>query len=1192
MWKFIKQEWKFWLSSPMTWIFLGINTLLILGAVSSDSITVGGEVGSVNKNAPFVIQNYYGIMSLVCLLMTTAYMNATANRDFQYNMHQFVFSSPIKKSHYYFGKFIGAASVSIIPFLGISLGALLGPSMPWADPLRSGPVYWSGHLNGILVYAIPNTLIAGVFLYSLAILYRSAIVSFIGAVVMLVLYGVAAGFTSDIEKEWLSVLLDPFGFRPAAIISKYFTIDQKNTSAITLSGWLLFNRIIWVGFSFLILFIVYFRFSFSEKKQAKKGKKQVINTVENEISVSHTKKNQFITPVYSSWQSYFHTTLFETKTILKNPTFIIIGAIGMINLLASLSFTGGYGENIYPVTYQIVDTIRGSFYSFLIAIIVFYSGVLVWKERDSGINDIIDATPAKSSLFFVSKLTALTLALGTVLFCAIILGIITQLLNGYTQIKPDVYFKSLMLIDLPGFVYLCVVALLFHYLINNRYVAYFAFVVFLILNEFVWGVLDIQSNMVIFGGIPNVTYSDMNGFGPFVKSVFWFTIYWMLASGILCFVVFAFYIRGRELTFKFRIASALRNLRHNGLAVSVLSILFLCCASFVYYNTKQLNPYITGDEFDKKSEQYERKYKKFEELAQPKITRVNYLIDLMPYERNLFSKAEIWLKNKTKEDIQEVHFTMPLSIDSVTIDIQDAVVKLRDNELNYRIYQLKNRLKPGDSIKVLVNATLINKGFENEVSFTSLTQNGTFFNQGDIVPGIGYNSDFEISDKNKRNKLGLPAKKRSTPLDEHDSIARMKNYVVKDADWVDVETVISTAEDQIAVAPGSLIRTWKENGKSYFHYKLDKASLNFYSFISAKYEVARKNFKGISLEVYYIKEHAYNVPNMLSSMEKSLDYFTTHFGPYYHKQARIIEFPRYASFAQAFPGTMPYSEGIGFIQDLRDVKSDDIDMVFYIVAHEMGHQYWAHQLTGAAMQGSEWMSEGFAQYSALMVMEKEYGKEKMNKFLKYEMNGYLTGRGSEREAERPIYKTEGQGYIHYQKGSVVMYYLKEMIGENNVNKALQKLIREFAYKEPPYATSMNAIRAFEEVTPDSLKYLINDLFMNVILFSNRIESGSFKKVNDEYEVTMNVISEKFLSDSLGKETSIPVNDYIDIVIFGYKKSKSESEEVLLQKRMRIHEKETKLVFRVKEQPQKAGVDPYHYLIDRMPEDNIKTIYKN
>jgi aminopeptidase N len=111
--------------------------------------------------------------------------------------------------------------------------------------------------------------------------------------------------------------------------------------------------------------------------------------------------------------------------------------------------------------------------------------------------------------------------------------------------------------------------------------------------------------------------------------------------------------------------------------------------------------------------------------------------------------------------------------------------------------------------------------------------------------------------------------------------------------------------------------------------------------------------------------------------------------------------------------------------------------------------------------GSEMMSEGFAQYSALMVMEKEYGRDKMKKFLEYEMDEYLSGRRFETEAERPLMKTESQQYIHYQKASVVMYYLKEMVGERNVNTALKNLIDTYAYKSPPYPTANGGGRVQE-----------------------------------------------------------------------------------------------------------------------------------
>lgn len=1188
MWKFIKHEWKYWLSTPMIWIFLGINTLLILGAVSSDNISVGGGVGSVNKNAPYVVQNFYGFMSLLCLLMTTAFMNATANRDFQYGMYQFIFSSPIKKSHYFFGKFIGAATVAVIPLLGVSVGALLGPLMPWADVERSGPVYWSGHIAGILTYGLPNTLISGVMLYSLAIIFRSTIVSFIGAMCILVFYAIASGFTSDIEKEWLAVLLDPFGFRPAGIMSKYYTVDEKNMIAVPLTGWLLFNRLVWLGFSAVLLVLSYFRFSFSKRKEKSSSK----NTKEvQEVSIRFPEIKVFVPASLGfSFKAFIHLMSFETKAIIRNPTFIIITAIGMINLIVNLtSFTGGYGTSQYPVTYDVIDSIRNTFYIFLIAIITFYSGVLVWKERDAGVSDIVDATPSKTGMLFATKLFALLAAIFTVQLVAMFFGMLAQLFHGYTRFQIDVYLKSLLVMDILAFTYLSVIALLIHYLINNRYIAYFAFVSFIILNSFLWGVFEVESNMVKFGATPYVVYSDMNGFGPFVKPVFWFNVYWLLASCIITYVIYAFYTRGRDLKIQARIKEARKRLAGNRLQFVVLSILFVLCASFVFYNTKVLNSYISGDELEKRQEQYERLYKKYEDLPQPRIVKASYTIDLMPYERGMTAISELILKNKTGKYISEIHFSMPSSIDSVIVLIKGAKQKLRDNKLNYRIYTLANQLQPGDSLEMQVTTVVKQKGFENEVSFTSLTQNGTFFNNVDIVPTIGYNSGFELSDKHKRRKKGLPKKRRSNPLNEMDTLSRLSNYVIGDADWVDVETLISTAADQIAVAPGSLVNSWKESGKSYFRYKLDKPSLNFYSFISARYEVARKKFNGIDLEVYYVKEHAYNVPNMLAALEKSLAYYTANFGRYFHKQARIIEFPRYSSFAQAFPGTMPYSEGIGFILDLRNVTEDDIDQVFYVVSHEMGHQYWAHQLCGAAMQGSEWMSEGFAQYSALMVMEKEYGKDKMKKFLKYEMNGYLSGRSLEFEAERPIYKTEGQSYIHYQKASVAMYYLKEVIGEGNVNKAMRLLLDSFAYKEPPYATSLHALRAFKSVTPDSLHYVITDLFENITLFSNRVESASYKKMGDSYEVKINAVCEKYLADSLGKEKAIPLNDFIDIAIFGEPDGVSKTGKPILMKRVKVNMRENAFVFKVKEKPVKAGIDPYNYLIDRIPDDNLKAI---
>jgi ABC-2 type transport system permease protein len=509
--------------------------------------------------------------------------------------------------------------------------------------------------------------------------------------------------------------------------------------------------------------------------------------------------------------------------------------------------------------------------------------------------------------------------------------------------------------------------------------------------------------------------------------------------------------------------------------------------------------------------------------------------------------------------------------------------------LKWRMYRIQPALQPGDSILFEFGTRFEPTGFENETSWNRIVQNGTFFDNADVIPMFGYREENELADKNERKKYGLPEKGRRPAHNPADSVSRGEAYIGINSDWVNVETVMRTAPDQIAIGPGSLVREWTENGRRCFQYKLDHASFNFYSFMSARYEVARREWNGIQMEVYYHKDHAFNVERMLKAVQKSLEYYTANFGPYYHKQCRIIEFPRFSSFAQAFPGTMPYSESVGFIQDFKDPDAD-IDMMFYVVAHEIGHQYWGHQECAAQMQGGEMLVETFAQWSALMVSEKEYGRDQMRKFLHYEMDRYLRDRGREAEKELPLAKCEGQGYIHYRKGSLVMYYLKEMIGEAQVNTALRAFLEKYRYRQPPYPVSNDAIDEFVKQTPDSLQYIIRDLFWDITLFENRTKEASAKDLgNGKWEVTIQVESRKLKADELGKETETPVDDWIEIGAFAKPEKGKKYGKTLYRQRVKINQKDNVFTFVVDEKPKEAGIDPFALLIDRNPVDNLKDV---
>src|SRR3546814_10862288 len=125
-------------------------------------------------------------------------------------------------------------------------------------------------------------------------------------------------------------------------------------------------------------------------------------------------------------------------------------------------------------------------------------------------------------------------------------------------------------------------------------------------------------------------------------------------------------------------------------------------------------------------------------------------------------------------------------------------------------------------------------------------------------------------------------------------------------------------------------------------------------------------------------------------------------------------------------------------------------------------------------QGATMLSESLAQYSALMVMEHEYGLRKMRKFLRHELDTYLMSRATERVRELPLALNENQQYIHYNKGSVVFYALRDAIGEDTLNRILSGFLDKWAFKGPPYPTTRDFLADRSEEHPSELQSLMRN----------------------------------------------------------------------------------------------------------------------
>jgi len=1177
-------EIRYWLRSWMLWIFTLIIAAMIFGAVGTDFIVVGSALTNTYHNAPYVIENYYTFIGLLALLMVTAFVNAAASRDFSHNTYQIIFSTPLKRRDFILGRFLGSTIVSIIPMTGVSIGILLAKYMPWVDPERWGPVVWNAHLKGLFVFAVPNTFFIAAILFTIALLARNDIVAFIGGILLLSGYIVSEVFTRNLERETLAAILDPFAIRTFGLVTKYWTVAEKNTITIGLSGLLLWNRLLWIAVGIACLAFGYFRFSFAERARKSKAAEE-----ERPVHAAASAPPSFKLRQNSS-AKLFASVRIHFLGILKSTVFIIILIAALLNCVPAVIFNAreGYGNSTLPVTYWILDVIASTLYLFVVIIITYYAGVLVWKDRDNRVDEITDSLPAPEWVSFLSRFIALGAMIMIIQFLALLSGVAVQAAYGYHRFQFGLYLSQMFGRDLLLFIMFGALAFFIHALAANKYVGYFAYVAFGIANVFIWRPLNISTNLIQFGSTPQVIHSDLFGDAPYITAWRWYGLYWTLFCAMLAVATVMFWPRGKQLSWRERWRNA--GLRFHGpwpAFSAVCLLLFASAGAWIYYNTKILNRSMGPKDRLRLQADYEKAYKAFDSLPMPRVRLVKYNVDLLPETRNAFLRGEEVIHNPYSEPLREIHFSLDQLYD-VDISIPGAVLVKDDKDLNYRIYRFSEPLAPGQSLTFRFTVKSRNRGFENSVSNVNIVQNGTFFNST-VGPVIGYSSDREINDPIERKKYGLGKLEPMPTLERNCTDHCRDNYLKGHADWVDVETVISTFPDQIAIAPGSLVREWQENGRRCFDYKLDHSSLNFFSFLSARYAVQREDWNGIKLEVYYDPDHTWNVPRMMNSLKKSLAYYTENFGPYYQKEARIIEFPRVDSFAQAFAGTMPYSESIGFIANLN--HSDDIDMVYYVVAHEMGHQWWAHQVVGANMQGATLLSETMAQYSALMVMEKEYGRDMMRKFLKYEMDNYLRSRGQERLRERPLLTVEAsQGYIHYRKGSVVLYYLKEMIGEDKVNAALRKMIQRYAYAQPPYPTSWDLVDAFREQIPEQYQYLVKDLFEDITLFSNRTLEATARKRNDgKYDVTIDVESHKFKADAKGSETEVPMDDWVDIGAFAKPEKGRKYGKTLRRELVHVTQARSTYTFVTDELPEKAGIDPFLLLIDRVPDDNTKKV---
>lgn len=1205
-----KHELSYWLRKPAFYIYSFIFLIAAL-LISSISAGIFDEVSATIDsskivNSPSEINQIFNTLSTLIFFLFPAIIGVSIHRDFKSDMHKILYSYPLTKTHYLLAKFLSSLLIVSFIVLFIGIGMIIGFRLPGTNSAIVSAFNPMPYFQSYLVYVLPNILLFGAIVFAVVVFTRNIVAGFVTVIVLALIQGVTNVLLLDPETRILAAYLDVFGASATDYYTQYWTAAELNESLLPFKGHIIYNRLLWLSVAMLISGIVYAYFDFGQQGiflgRKKSGEQLTKRNIGGVIRVRLSKvvhDYSFVQNLKVMWR----LSNIDLKYIVRSWPFIIFTLFGLIMLLQDHVNSGLVRETaMLPVTWKMLRYSEAFQFSMIMCTFL-YSGMLLHRAKAANILQLTDIAPVPNWTLLGSKFLAIVKMQVILLLSTMVAGIGFQLYKGYYDFEIGLYLFGLLGTDVWQFVIWALLAFFIQTVVRNPYLGTFVLVVLLLgLGTPLLRMIGVEQDLFVYGRGPGTPYSDMNGFGNWLASFYTYIIYWLLAGSLFLITAGLLMDRGFTLSFSERLRVMKSRFSRKTQAVFIILLLGFFGMGFrIYYEDNIANPWVSSKEQEQFKAQWEVKYGRYKDAIQPRVLSVKTNLDIFPETQDFKIHGTYSMVNKSTVAIDTI--LLKYSDYYSSFELNKSNVAIEDTIFRFNIYQLEKPLRPGDSLELTF--TVWNKPNTFLSQHSPVLANGTFLNNFKLLPFLGYPGG-GLENDDVRKKYGLPPYK-SAPLPS-DTTALGNHMISRDSDWIDFETTISTSEDQIAIAPGYLQKEWIANGRRYFHYKMDSKMLNIFSFNSARYEVKRDQWKDVNLEIYYHKGHEYNLDRMMNGMKATLDYCSTNFSPYQHRQARIIEFPRtFGDFAQAFPNTIPFSEGRGFIADVDDSEDGGVDYAFDVTVHEMAHQWWAHQVIGADVKGSGVLAEGLADYVRLKVLEKEYGIGKTQKYLKYATDRYLRARGRDKKGENPLIYEDNQSYLMYSKASVVLYALSDYLGEQNLNQALSRYVKKVQFQEAPYTTTLELVEYLRTAAPDSMQYLITDMFEHITLYDNKMtKAETYKLEGGRWQVDIELLTSKYRCDEKGNQllsedmlsfqaeegeepqVSMLLEDYADIGVFDKK-----GEEIYLSK-FKFEVISNSISIIVDQEPSEVGIDPYHKLIDRESEDNridVKRIEK-
>ncbi|MEM6793667.1 MAG: M1 family aminopeptidase [Acidobacteriota bacterium] len=1196
-WRIVRYEVLRGAARPGFWLLFTLFAALGFAAVQAFagvfdglrlSLSLGGE--SLRANSAFFIDGAVSLLTALGLPLTAAFFITALHREAGDRSAPLLWTTPLAKWSYWSGRTASAVMLNLLMLSGVCLGIWAGTEMPWIDPELIGEGHLRFYAQPFALSAVRRTLLVG-SLVALALAWtRSTIAAYLTVVAWIGVSRAARSLTADLDDRAFAAILDPSGRVAAGLVTRTWSTAEKNTQLVPVEGLVAVNLALWLSLTAALWIAagVLFR---PERQATEDAAASPARRLAR--SLRGLAGRVILRPLGALLDRLplaVRLAVGGYLAVITHPMFAVTVLFGLVSIaVAAPSVSMLFGTPTWPVTYAVLEVIATVFEPYAVGVTIFFAGHLLWRPRDLGLKPLLDAAPRGPALPVVTCVLSMLGVLMTLQATLGAAGVLYQRREGHSRHEWATYALDLFVLRFADLALLLVLTVFLQLLIQRKAVAYFASAAVYLAMRFA-PALGVDHVLLRFGSDPGYTFSEVNGIAEFLGGWLVVKAYWFGIAGLLLAAAVLLWPRGGDHDLAARRRRARRRFSPGArAAVLAAGAVVACFGGLTVYNVHGLNDYRSPAGAEAEKVRVERTLRPWLERAQPRIASARYEVDLFPQGGRADVRAVLRLRNPhAAERIESLLLRLPDGLELLEIAIDGASSRVPGALVgSYRLLELETPLAAGASADLTYRARLARRGFANRQTGGGVVKNGSFVFSGAVALGLGYDPGGELSDPRRRRRFGLPER---SPLPLRDAPGVGRNSLTVDSDAIPFEVDVTTDADQIALAPGDLVGTREAAGRKTFSYRAAVPMQHLWAVLSGRYAVSTERWRGIDLEIYHQPEHDANLDAMMRGMKRSLEYLTANFGEYPHRALRIVEFPRYGRFAMSLPGLIPYSESLGFIARKRTGPGSEgaVDYPFYVTAHEVAHQWFPHRVSPAHAEGMAFLSETFAQYVALRVMEEQFGPRMIGTYLRYELDRYLLGRSVSRLEERPLATVHQQSHVYYNKGSLAMYAAADLIGRDVMDAALAEYMERFGGSGPPYPTSADFLEILRSRAAPEHHGALADLFERITFYRLSVQDSACEALGSgRYRVTLDLSASKvFYSGESGEEIPAELNDLVEIGVFAERRVLRKMKPVTLELEQRRLTGDTRVVFEVDQLPLRAGIDPFFKVIDRSPEDNV------